>query len=416
MAKRRHRKQYRGPDLTARLDLTIGDTLELVARSFDRLGNATADIDGAPVTIAGAIPGEVVTCEVVGIYPERVATRTIAVSERSDQRITPQCGYFGECSGCQWQHVDYEYQLLLKREIVESALAGYERLAGVPIDETMPSPLQFGYRNHARFTVGRGTDAGYAGFKNADSRRFVRIDECKIMDGSINEVLVRLQGRLERMTQLSVRTGAKTGDVIVQPLLPAEIQDVESGRQLYVEEVRGAEFQVAASSFFQVNTLQLEQLVDAIVSLLDFDGDETIIDLYCGVGTFARLLAPYVREVIGVEESASAIENAKANTTGIENVTFIAAKAEDAAAEMSANASSIDTVVIDPPRSGCAPDVLSAILTVSPRRVMMVSCNPVTLARDLDLLCEGGYRLATVKPVDMFPQTRHVETLALLER
>ena len=415
MAKRKHRKRYRGPDLTSHLGLEVGDTLTLDAGEFDDRGLTTAVIEDAPVTIAGAVPGERVKARVVKIYRDRVATLVESVDAKSEFRVDAQCRYFGECSGCQWQHIDYARQLEIKRDIVTRALADYESLRTVEVAETLPSSKRFAYRNHARFTVGRGAEAGIAGYMNADTRRFVRIDHCSIMDDRINETLAQLQGRLDRMTQFSIRVGANTGDMIIQPLLPEEIQDVPSGRQKYVEKVRDATFQVAASSFFQVNTEQLSAVVDEIVELLNLDGDDTLVDLYCGVGTFARLLAPYVREVIGIEESASAVADARVNCSDVDNVCFIEAKAEKAAVELSESGRTVDVAIIDPPRIGCAPQALEALRKLSPRRLMMVSCNPTTLAGDLDALCQSGFKLLSVRPVDMFPQTKHVETLALLE-
>ncbi len=415
MAKRKHRKQYRGPDLTSHLGLEVGDTLTLDAGEFDDRGLTTAEIEDAPVTIAGAVPGERVKARVVKIYRDRVATLVESVDAESEFRVDAECCYFGECTGCQWQHIDYARQLEIKRDIVTRALADYESLRTVEVAETLPSSKRFAYRNHARFTVGRGAEASIAGYMNADTRRFVRIDHCLIMDDRINETLAQLQGRLDSMTQFSVRVGANTGDMIIQPLLPEEIQDVPSGRQKYVEKVRDATFQVAASSFFQVNTEQLSAVVDEIVELLDLDGDDTLVDLYCGVGTFARLLAPHVREVIGIEESASAVADARVNCSDVDNVCFIEAKAEKAAVELSESGRTVDVAIIDPPRVGCAPQALEALRKLSPRRLMMVSCNPTTLARDLDALCQSGFKLLSVRPVDMFPQTKHVETLALLE-
>ena len=416
MAKRRHRKRYRGPDLTSHLGLDVGDALPLTAGSFSENGAATATYRDAPVTIAGAIPGETVSANVVKVYPDRIAATVEDVISSSDHRVKPKCRYVGQCSGCQWQHIDYSHQLEIKREMVVDALSGYETLCCVAVEDTIPSPKQFGYRNHARFSVGRGGDNGVAGFKNADSRRFVRIDECLIMDGRINETLSRLQGRLDRMTQFSVRVGVNTGDTIIQPLLPAEIQDVPSGRQKYAENVRGADFQVAASSFFQVNTDQLVRMIDEIVDKLKLNRDETLVDLYCGVGTFTRLLAPFVKHVIGIEESASAVADAKTNCADVHNVEFIEGKAEYAAAEISKSGREIDVAIVDPPRSGCHPQALDALTALSPRRILMVSCNPSTMARDLDALCNRGFRLVSVRPIDMFPQTRHVESIALLER
>ncbi len=416
MAKRKHRNRYRGPDLTSHLEIKCGDTLDLQAGDFDERGLATAEYQTAPVTIAGAIPGEKVSAKVVKVYRDRIATLVENVERASGHRVEPKCVYFGECSGCQWQHIHYTRQLEIKREIVTNALSQYNTLRSAKVLKTMPSPTRFHYRNHARFTVGRGGENGIAGFKNADSRCFVRVDECAIMDSHINETLSQLQGRLDRMTQISIRVGSNTGDTIIQPLLPAEIQDVPSGRQKYIEEVRGTKFQVAASSFFQVNTAQLSAVVDEIVSILGLEGNDTLVDLYCGVGSFARLLSPYVKSVIGIEESASAIKDAKANCVDVDNVTFIKAKAEIAAIDLSKSGCTVDAAIIDPPRIGCHPQALEALKTLAPRRIMMVSCNPITMARDLNVLCESGFKLVSVRPVDMFPQTRHVEALALLEK
>jgi 23S rRNA (uracil1939-C5)-methyltransferase len=415
MAKRKHRQRYRGPDLTSHLGIEVGDTLSVEAGAFDERGLSTAELKGAPVTLAGAIPGEKVSARVIRIYRDRIAASVASVEAESEHRVEPKCRYFGECSGCQWQHIGYRRQLEIKREIVVRALAEYETLQSAAVMNTLPCPDRFGYRNHARFTVGRGGENGVAGFMNADTRRFVRIDECMIMDRRINKTLSRLQGRLDRMTQFSIRVGSNTGDMIIQPLLPAEIQDIPSGRQRYAEEVRGAQFQVAASSFFQVNTAQLSAVVDEIVKMLDLRGDDKLVDLYCGVGTFARLLSPFVEKVFGIEESASAVEDARANCSDVNNVAFMEAKAEDAVRELSASGENIDIAIIDPPRIGCHPQALEALKTLRPRQIMMVSCNPITMARDLDALCNDGFTLVSVRPVDMFPQTRHVESLALLE-
>ena len=417
MAKRKHRNRYRGPDLTSHLAVEIGDTLELQAGDFDERGLATTEYETAPVTISGAIPLAKKFSQASSRFTRIASPLSPKTSRRaSEHRVEPKCIYFGECSGCQWQHIDYARQLEIKRDIVVRALSQYGDLRDAPVAETLPSPKRFHYRNHARFSVGRGDENGVAGYKNADSRRFVRIDECAIMDERINETLSQLQGRLNRMTQFSIRVGSNTGDTIIQPLLPAEIQDVPSGRQKYVEEVQGARFQVAASSFFQVNTAQLSAVVDEIVSILELDGNDTLVDLYCGVGTFARLLSPYVKSVIGIEESASAIADAKVNCADVENVMFMEAKAEFAAVELSQSGQTVDVAIIDPPRIGCHPQALEALKTLAPRRIMMVSCNPITMARDLNALCESGFRLVSVRPVDMFPQTRHVEALALLEK
>ena len=326
----------------------------------------------------------------------------------------PHCRYFGECSGCQWQHVRYERQLEMKRDLVTDALSRYTETAGCEVSPTIASPKQFGYRNHARFSVGRGGESGVSGYVNADSRRFVRVDECAIMDTRINQTLAQLQGRLNQMTQWSVRVGVNSGDATIQPLLPAEIQDIESGRQHYVERIKDIEFTVAASSFFQVNSHMIPVMIETICEMLQPTGDETLIDLYCGVGTFSCLIADRVGKVVGIEESASAVANATRNAAQLANVSFVEDKAEAAAQEMAERGDTADFVIVDPPRIGCDTATLRAVTAFKPRKVVMVSCEPTTFARDLAVLIRGGFKLVRVQPMDMFPHTRHVESVALL--
>ena len=416
MAKRKRRRRYTGPDLTSHLGLTVGDIIAAEAGEFDDKGAATSIMDGAPISISGAIPSESVSAEVMKVFPDRIAIQAREIKNPSSDRVEAPCKYFGSCSGCQWQHISYQKQLDLKRETVLKALSTYDSLATTEVLPTLASPQKFGYRNHARFTIGRQEHDGKAGFVNADTRRFVPIDRCLIMDDRINDVLSKLQGRLSGMTQFSVRLGCNTGDMIIQPLLPAEVQDVESGRQRYEEEIDGVRFRVAASSFFQVNTQQISNLVHEMVGMLKLDGDENVVDLYCGVGTFSALLSPYVAKVVGIEESASAVADARINCAGMDNVTFIEARADTFADELATIGFDADILLLDPPRTGCDAKTLYAVASLDVRRLVMVSCDPSSMARDLNHLAGSGFTLLKIRPIDMFPQTRHVETLSLLQR
>ena len=416
MAKRKRRRRYTGPDLTSASGLSVGDTISIRAGPWDERGNATATLRGAPISLQGAIPGETVNAEIIKVFPERVAARTVNAEVADSDRVTPKCRYFGECSGCQWQHLSYSRQLSMKREIVVNALRHFPETATVPVDPVIGSPMQYGYRNHARFSVGRGDESGVAGFVNADTRRFVRIDECVIMDDQINHTLAKLQGRLHRMTQWSVRVGANSGDQTIQPLLPADIQDVESGRQHYTESICRIDFRVAASSFFQVNSHMIPFMTQTIIDMLEPVGDETLIDLYCGVGTFACLMADKVGRVIGIEESASAIENARRNAMPFGNVELVGARADTVAHELEQRAIRADFVIVDPPRIGCDDATIAALVDMRPAKIVMVSCEPATFAPDLAALCRAGFTLINVQPLDMFPQTKHIEAVALLTR
>ena len=434
MAKRRHRKRYTGPDLTEHVDLNPGDRFEITLGEIDDTGAATADIEGAPIVVAGGLPGEVVIAEVQRRFPERIAAKVVQVLQPAGERVEPECRYFLTCSGCQWQHVSYGHQLELKRNRVQLEINRYESLSHVEVDATVESAKRLGYRNHGRFTIGKRDDAGQVGYVNAVTRRFLRIEECLLMDGPINDTLKLVQDHMAGQTQMTIRVGSNTGSTLVQPRMNISGLGVVTGGQHYEEEVRGARFRVAASSFFQVNTGQLSRAVDEVRELLDLNGSELMIDAYSGVGVFAVLLAPYVRRVIGIEESASAIEDAKLNSECVENVEFIHGKTEVVLggwgnwgnrpenwpgagphAGHGADNWVVDVLLLDPPRVGCHPDVLDSVKKLMPKKVLMVSCEPAALARDLDLLCsEGVYRLEVVRPIDMFPQTRHVEAISLL--
>ena len=229
----------------------------------------------------------------VKVFPERVVLRVVDVIEPSPDRVEPPCPYYSNCSGCQWQHVSYRRQLEDKARRVEVALAVNQNLRRAEVHPTLPSPAHYGYRNHARFTVGkRDGNAGKAGFVNATTRRFLQVDRCLLMDEPINGVLERLQGHLHGMSQVTVRSGVDTGSMLIQPAFNPPWPDLETGQSHYEEAVASDSFRVASSSFFQVNTPQLANTVDLMTRSLGLSGKEMVVDAYCGVGTFTVLLAP----------------------------------------------------------------------------------------------------------------------------
>ena len=414
MAKRRHRRRYTGPPLTDHLTIGPGDVLGLRLGEFDARGETSSEVDGAPATVEGGIPGELVRAEVVKVFPERVVLQVVDVIEPSSDRVEPPCPYYSNCSGCQWQHVSYRRQLEDKARRVEVALAANENLRRAEVHPTLPSPSHYGYRNHARFTVGkRDGDAGKAGFVNATTRRFLQVDRCLLMDEPINGMLERMQGRLHGKSQVTVRSGGDTGSMLIQPAFNPPWPDLETGQSHYEETVASAKFRVASSSFFQVNTAQLANTIELMTRSLGLSGKEMVVDAYCGVGTFTVLLAPVSGRVTGIEESASAVADARINAAGLDNVEFIEDKTENALRNLN---DPVDVLILDPPRRGCAPEAVAAATDLAPARIAMVSCEPDNMARDLAALCESAYTLDDVYPIDMFPQTRHVETLAILSR
>ncbi len=414
MAKRKRRQRYNGPDLTEHVDLNPGDMFEITLGEINDAGDTVSEVEGAPVVVSGGLPGEKVVAEVQKRFPERIAAKVAKVVSPAAERIEPECKYFLTCSGCQWQHVSYEHQLSMKRKRVQREINRYESLSHLIVDQTVESEKRLRYRNHGRFTIGKYEDAGQVGYKNMVTRQFVRIEECLLMDEKINDTIGLVQDKMDGQTQMSIRVGVNTDSMLVQPRMNISGLDLVTGEQHYEEEVRGSRFRVAASSFFQVNTGQLSRAVDEVRELLKLNGSEVMIDAYCGVGVFAVLISPYVKRVIGIEESASAIEDAGLNTNGVINVEFIEGKTEHVLADWPQD-ELVDVLLLDPPRVGCHPDVLDSVKKLKPKKVLMISCEPAAMARDLDLLCDGGlYRLETLCPVDMFPQTRHVETISML--
>jgi 23S rRNA (uracil1939-C5)-methyltransferase len=385
-----------------------GDRVTLQLTSWGRLGEAMADFEGNNVFVAGGIPGETVVAEVVKVHRKYVSAKVVDVLDPSVDRVEPPCPYYGECTGCQWQHLSYDAQLKAKQEKVIDALVRVGHLSVPPVSEVRPSPERYGYRNHARFTIDR---EGALGFINRETRQFVRIEKCMLMHQGVNDLLEHLQDNCSETSQLSIRAGKYSGDFLIQPYLVHPNIGVTTGQKKYTDSVAGRDFLVSSPSFFQVNVDQAEAAAKVIRDRLHLEADDVVLDAYCGVGTFAILLAPSVKQVIAIEESSAAVADAKQNAEGLQNLDFVLGRTEDVLRNLITKP---DVVVLDPPRSGCQIRALESLVELSPTRVAYVSCDAETLGRDLKILCQGGYRLDEVVPLDMFPQTHHVECVALL--
>jgi len=384
---------------------------------FDELGEATAWHEGEPVSVPAGIPGEIVEAE---LWPRQRGGFLGAVRhvERADPaRVAAPCRHFGECGGCRFQHVDYPVQLAIKRGRVRAELAAVG-LGDVAVEPALGMASPWGYRNHVRFSV----RWGQLGYMRLTTHRFLPVEVCLIAHPRIVEVLRACQGQMPRLHQLLVRVGVRTGDLMVQPRLPEATAGAdgrpplrlpfETGQPYLTEIVAGHRFRISGPAFFQVNTEQAERLVLWLRERLALTGREKLVDAYCGVGTLGICLHARAREVVGIEESSAALKDAAVNAAGLDHVRFVLGKTE---AVLAREAPGADVLVLDPPRCGCHPDVLTAALAARPARLAYVSCDPRSLARDLRVLVDGGYRLAAVQPIDMFPQTPHVETAVLLE-
>jgi 23S rRNA (uracil1939-C5)-methyltransferase len=405
------------------------NTFELELTTITHGGAALGRHEGRAIFVPYALPGETARVEITEDRERYAFARLVEVLEPSPDRVAPPCPHFGidGCGGCQWQHADYPAQLRFKAEIVADQLARIGKIAEPPVRPTIPDPEGWAYRNHAQF---RSASGGGLGFQAASSNRTVAIDECPILHPLLADLYATLDLELENLLRLSLRAGTATGDLMLvfetnDDLPPALESDLPVscvlllsdgqhanliGSNHITEVVAGRAYRVSAPSFFQVNTPQAAQLVRLATGYLDLQGDETVLDAYCGVGLFTAHLAERAGLVVGIELVPAAVDDLLENTAEFDNVDVIEGPVEAVLPDLDF---SIDAVVVDPPRAGLDRFALDALIAGAPARLVYVSCDPATLARDVKRLAAAGYRLVEVQPVDMFPQTYHVESVAL---
>lgn len=371
--------------------------IDLKLESMTYGGDALSRFEGKAIFVQSGIAGERVQAVVIEERKGFSRARAIDVIEPSADRVRPRCPHFGfeatACGGCHWQHIDYVAQVRFKTDIVREQFRRIGRIDDAPVHNTIPSPEAWAYRNHAQFSIAPG---GRPGFQAARSNRSVAIDECHIVQAPIARWLQA--NRTARGDRVDVRVDA-AGDAIAG--------DSRSPSPVSLK-VKAASFRVSPGSFFQVNTSLIETLVDAALGALDARTGETILDAYCGVGLFARFIAPIAGRVIGIESSPGAIADARENLAAFGNIELRQGEVETEIPEIG----QVDAAIVDPPRAGCGPQTIAGLIAAHPKRLVYVSCDPSTLARDARQLIDGGYRLVGVQPLDMFPQTYHIECVA----
>lgn len=410
--------------------------VELTITTLSHAGEGIGRDAGRAIFVPFALPGETVRVEIIAEKKNFARARLLAVLTPSPDRVAPPCPHHFSistphsalaCGGCQLQHLAYPAQLKFKHQTVVEQFTRVGGFTDPPVRAMLPAPAPFGYRNHVQFSL---TPEGRLGFQAAGSNRVVAVHECHLLSPAVaalwKQVTIESAPELDRLT-----LRATDDEALVVFESESDAPDLEldtpvsaallrpdgssytlAGRNYLIETVRGREFKLSAGSFFQVNLALAERLVALVLDALALRGGETVLEVYCGVGLFTAFIAPLAGRVIGLEAYAPAVSDAAENLDEFDNVEIYEAPAEDVLPALKVKA---DVVVLDPPRAGCAPAVIEALAASGAARIVYVSCDPATLARDAKRLCAQGYALTWVQPLDMFPQTYHVECVALFQ-
>ncbi|MGB8647573.1 MAG: class I SAM-dependent RNA methyltransferase [Anaerolineae bacterium] len=422
-----------------------GPVLSLKLTGMAHGGEAFGRDDaGRIVFVPYAIPGEEVRVQVVESKKDLARGRLVEITAPSPARVTPRCPHFGPiyttqsanpqpkyargCGGCQWQHIEYQAQLDLKTGIVREQFARIGKLPDAPVMPARGSN-PWNYRNHMQFAL---DPEGRICLQMLESHDLIPIRECQLMDAPVESLFATLELEGADFDAVRLRAGENTGDrMIIFEATGTEPPEIETdepvsihfeidgidvtliGREALEERVRERTFRISAQSFFQVNTPMAETLLAQVERYLDPRADETLLDAYGGVGLFGLSLAPRVARVIEVEENPRALADARHNAREWSTIEFHEGRVEDVLPELQ---TPFQLVVVDPPRAGMERGALDALIARQPRVMVYVSCDPATLARDARRLVDGGYRLTEVQPVDLFPQTYHIECVARFER
>ena len=370
-------------------------TVRIVAGAMAHGGRAVAHHDGQVVFVEGAYPGESVHVEITGGGKRHLFARVTSVEEPSPARVEAPCIHFGSCGGCQWQSAEYRAQLEWKQAIVFDQLAHLGRMPDAGVRNTIAPGPPYGYRNRMDFKLLRGRPA----LSRAASHELVSIDKCHLMVPPLEALFHALPARPEA-SRVTIRAGAATGQTLA-------MYDGETG--MIEEVVAGCTFRITGRAFFQNNTAGAEALVALVREALEPGRTDVMIDGYAGGGLFAATVGRDCHKVLGVESDRITAADFEHNV----GVRAIRRKFESSASLLP---KAFDLAVVDPPRSGLGKEGVGVLTGGKPRRIAYVSCDPASFARDARLLGEQGYALKWVQPVDMFPQTFHVEMVGCFER
>lgn len=406
----------------------MNEIVEITPHAMAHGGDAIGRHAGRTIFVPFAIPGERIRIEIVEKTRRFDRGHIVTVLEPSPARVQPPCPYFRECGGCHYQHIAYPAQVRIKGLVVVDQFQRIGKFEKPPIAEPLMDEMGWEYRNHSRFHI---TPEGRPGFFAAESHRVIPVADCLIMYPLLSKLYTSLDLVQPDIEQFELRVGTATGDLMMvlqtydeEPSslevdFPLSIVQVRHdtiptplvGLDYITEIVHGREFRISATSFYQVNSTQAERLVEIVLGALDLKGYETVLDAYCGIGLFTAFVAEEAGHVIGIEINQASVADALHNLAGADNVTLIDGQVEDVLPEITHR---IDAAIVDPPRTGLELEALDALVKRGPKQIVYVSCDPATLARDVRRLVEAGYTLEWVQPVDLFPQTFHIENVALL--
>ena len=434
-------------------------------------GEGIGRLDGLTFFVEGGLPGDVVEAVVTQVKKNFGIARLIKVVKPSENRIEPACPYFKHCGGCQIMSLDYEKgQKPAKEKMVRDALERIGGFKGIAIEPILGMDNPYRYRNKGMYPVAANGKLADIGFFKRGSHRVVDVRDCLLQveaHGVVNQIVrdfvaefgIEIYDEYKQtgiLRHVMIRHSEMTGELMVVLVVNANglvnesiLKDrlvealpnlasfvininkdkgnkvlgsknrIVHGVENITESIDSLMFQISPLSFFQVNPVQTKVLYQKALEFADLKGKETVFDIYCGIGTISLFLAQKAKKVVGVELVNTAVKDAKGNAfkNGYKNCEFHVGKAEEVIPMLYETGYKADVVVVDPPRKGCDPQVIETIIKMAPDKIVYVSCKPSTLARDVKLLCENGlYEVTAVQPVDMFPQTVHVECVVKLEK
>jgi 23S rRNA (uracil1939-C5)-methyltransferase len=445
------------------------DIVELEISDLAYGGTSVAKVDGFVVLVYGGIPGDVAKVEITRKKSNYAEAKVLQIVKESNLRTKPRCSHFGFCGGCTWQNLKYEEQLKFKTRQVKESLKHIGGFSDPPVQDALGSDDVFYYRNKMEYAFSPHPEKKLILGLHPRKRFDLVFDlkECFLQSETANQIVdfVRIFSKDKNLPAydhkaqsgllrfLMIKEGKNTGQIMVNLVTykgefpPARefcdgifssfssvksiVRNINSklsqiavgekeehlgGERIITERLGKFVFEISSNSFFQTNPRQAERLYGIVLDSADLQGDEDVLDLYCGNGTISIFLSRMAKKVIGVESVEETVQNARRNAeiNGVTNCEFIRGETKKVLRGFEQEGRVPHLVVIDPPRAGLHPRGLKSLLNLRPPRIIYVSCNPTTLARDLKMFCEKEYKLENVQPVDMFPYTFHIESVAKL--